>query len=158
MFQVNLEGNKVRRQLPVGDIPNDTDSRTVYVVKHMFFLCLLNCLLICLKKIYFGHKIIPFCSLGTFAQGCDSQLDRKSLHKMWECGLCQHPQIQVFRWLQGFCVCWVWEGGTSTESHRGENWLWIFDHCLKHVIVHSTVYFWQEENSWETLIFETDAE
>ncbi|XP_018546199.1 la-related protein 7 [Lates calcarifer] len=31
VVEVNLEGNKVRRQLPVGDIPNDTDSRTVYV-------------------------------------------------------------------------------------------------------------------------------
>uniref|UniRef100_A0AAQ5XNH7 La-related protein 7 n=1 Tax=Amphiprion ocellaris TaxID=80972 RepID=A0AAQ5XNH7_AMPOC len=31
LVEVNLEGNKVRRQLPVGDIPNDVDSRTVYV-------------------------------------------------------------------------------------------------------------------------------
>lgn len=34
-FQVNLEGNKVRRQLPIGDIPNNVDSRTVYVVKRV---------------------------------------------------------------------------------------------------------------------------
>ncbi|XP_026168347.1 la-related protein 7 [Mastacembelus armatus] len=31
VVEVNLEGNKVRRQLPLGDIPNDVDSRTVYV-------------------------------------------------------------------------------------------------------------------------------
>ncbi|XP_040887784.1 la-related protein 7 isoform X2 [Toxotes jaculatrix] len=31
VVEVNLEGNKVRRQLPIGDVPNDTDSRTVYV-------------------------------------------------------------------------------------------------------------------------------
>lgn len=31
VVEVNLEGNKVRRQLPIGDIPEDTDSRTVYV-------------------------------------------------------------------------------------------------------------------------------
>ncbi|XP_067435830.1 la-related protein 7 isoform X2 [Thunnus thynnus] len=31
VVEVNLEGNKVRRQLPIGDIPNDVDSRTVYV-------------------------------------------------------------------------------------------------------------------------------
>ncbi|XP_076581441.1 la-related protein 7 isoform X2 [Chaetodon auriga] len=31
MVEVNLEGNKVRRQLPIGDIPNDVDGRTVYV-------------------------------------------------------------------------------------------------------------------------------
>ncbi|KAG7496291.1 la-related protein 7 [Solea senegalensis] len=31
VVEVNLEGTKVRRQFPVGDIPNDTDSRTVYV-------------------------------------------------------------------------------------------------------------------------------
>ncbi|XP_019950924.2 la-related protein 7 isoform X2 [Paralichthys olivaceus] len=31
VVEVNLEGNKVRRQLPIGDIPDDTDSRTVYV-------------------------------------------------------------------------------------------------------------------------------
>ncbi|XP_022053728.2 la-related protein 7 [Acanthochromis polyacanthus] len=31
VVEVNLEGNKVRRQLPVGDVPNDVDSRTVYV-------------------------------------------------------------------------------------------------------------------------------
>ncbi|XP_034532456.1 la-related protein 7 isoform X2 [Notolabrus celidotus] len=29
--EVNLEGNKVRRQFPIGDIPSDVDSRTVYV-------------------------------------------------------------------------------------------------------------------------------
>lgn len=32
VFQVNLEGNKVRRQLPIGNVPSDVDSRTVYVV------------------------------------------------------------------------------------------------------------------------------
>ncbi|XP_031140918.1 la-related protein 7 isoform X1 [Sander lucioperca] len=31
VVEVNLEGNKVRRQLPIGDVPNDVDSRTVYV-------------------------------------------------------------------------------------------------------------------------------
>uniref|UniRef100_A0A665XF28 La-related protein 7 n=1 Tax=Echeneis naucrates TaxID=173247 RepID=A0A665XF28_ECHNA len=31
VVEVNLEGNKVRRQHPIGDIPNDTDNRTVYV-------------------------------------------------------------------------------------------------------------------------------
>lgn len=31
VVEVNLEGNKVRRQLPVGDVPNDVDNRTVYV-------------------------------------------------------------------------------------------------------------------------------
>ncbi|XP_062240413.1 la-related protein 7 [Platichthys flesus] len=31
VVEVNLEGNKVRRQLPIGEIPQDTDSRTVYV-------------------------------------------------------------------------------------------------------------------------------
>ncbi|XP_008324472.1 la-related protein 7 [Cynoglossus semilaevis] len=31
VVEVNLEGNKVRRQLPIGDVPKDTDSRTVYV-------------------------------------------------------------------------------------------------------------------------------
>lgn len=31
VVEVNLEGNKVRRQLPIGDIPNNVDSRTVYV-------------------------------------------------------------------------------------------------------------------------------
>ncbi|XP_023255358.1 la-related protein 7 [Seriola lalandi dorsalis] len=31
VVEVNLEGNKVRRQFPIGNIPNDTDSRTVYV-------------------------------------------------------------------------------------------------------------------------------
>ncbi|XP_028284909.1 la-related protein 7 [Parambassis ranga] len=31
VVEVNLEGNKVRRQLPLGDIPDDVDSRTVYV-------------------------------------------------------------------------------------------------------------------------------
>ncbi|XP_008292474.1 la-related protein 7 [Stegastes partitus] len=31
VVEVNLEGNKVRRQLPVGDLPVDVDSRTVYV-------------------------------------------------------------------------------------------------------------------------------
>ena len=38
LFQVNLEGNKLRRQLPIGDIPHDTDSRTVYVVKIFVFI------------------------------------------------------------------------------------------------------------------------
>lgn len=33
VFQLNLEGTKVRRQLPIGELPNDVDSRTVYVVK-----------------------------------------------------------------------------------------------------------------------------
>lgn len=43
-FQVNLEGNKLRRQHPIGDVPDNVDSRTVYVVKrvlssyfHLFF-------------------------------------------------------------------------------------------------------------------------
>lgn len=31
VVEVNLEGNKVRRQYPIGDAPTDTDSRTVYV-------------------------------------------------------------------------------------------------------------------------------
>ncbi|XP_070710703.1 la-related protein 7 [Pempheris klunzingeri] len=31
VVEVNLEGNKVRRQLPLGDTPNNVDSRTVYV-------------------------------------------------------------------------------------------------------------------------------
>ncbi|XP_061921931.1 la-related protein 7-like [Entelurus aequoreus] len=31
VVQVNLEGNKVRRQQPIGDVSNDVDSRTVYV-------------------------------------------------------------------------------------------------------------------------------
>lgn len=31
VVEVNLEGNKVRRQLPIGDVPNDVDNRTVYV-------------------------------------------------------------------------------------------------------------------------------
>nr|XP_020486086.1 la-related protein 7-like [Labrus bergylta] len=31
VVEVNLEGNKVRRQLPIGDVPNNVDSRTVYV-------------------------------------------------------------------------------------------------------------------------------
>uniref|UniRef100_A0A672J7H6 La-related protein 7 n=1 Tax=Salarias fasciatus TaxID=181472 RepID=A0A672J7H6_SALFA len=31
VVELNLEGTKVRRQLPVGDRPNDVDSRTVYV-------------------------------------------------------------------------------------------------------------------------------
>ncbi|XP_059211424.1 la-related protein 7 [Centropristis striata] len=31
VVEVNLEGNKIRRQNPLGDIPNDVDSRTVYV-------------------------------------------------------------------------------------------------------------------------------
>ncbi|KAM9836945.1 la-related protein 7 [Aulostomus maculatus] len=31
VVEVNLEGNKVRRQLPVGAVPNDVDIRTVYV-------------------------------------------------------------------------------------------------------------------------------
>uniref|UniRef100_A0A3Q0T9Q0 La-related protein 7 n=1 Tax=Amphilophus citrinellus TaxID=61819 RepID=A0A3Q0T9Q0_AMPCI len=31
IVEVNLEGTKVRRQLPVGKLPNDVDSRTVYV-------------------------------------------------------------------------------------------------------------------------------
>nr|XP_057923000.1 la-related protein 7 [Doryrhamphus excisus] len=31
VVQVNLEGDKVRRQKPIGDLPNDVDSRTVYV-------------------------------------------------------------------------------------------------------------------------------
>ncbi|XP_030578542.1 la-related protein 7 [Archocentrus centrarchus] len=31
IVEVNLEGTKVRRQLPVGQLPNDVDSRTVYV-------------------------------------------------------------------------------------------------------------------------------
>jgi len=32
LFQVNLKGDKVRRQFPIGDVPNDVDERTVYVV------------------------------------------------------------------------------------------------------------------------------
>ena len=35
LFQVNLEGNKVRRQLAIGDVPVDVDSRTVYVVRRV---------------------------------------------------------------------------------------------------------------------------
>uniref|UniRef100_UPI0037E9A1A9 la-related protein 7 n=1 Tax=Semicossyphus pulcher TaxID=241346 RepID=UPI0037E9A1A9 len=31
VVEVNLEGNKVRRQFPIGDVPNNVDSRTVYV-------------------------------------------------------------------------------------------------------------------------------
>ncbi|XP_037336366.2 la-related protein 7 [Pungitius pungitius] len=31
VVEVNLEGDKVRRQLPIGDVPNDVDARTVYV-------------------------------------------------------------------------------------------------------------------------------
>ncbi|XP_069026461.1 la-related protein 7 [Embiotoca jacksoni] len=31
VVEINLEGNKVRRQLPIGDVPNNVDSRTVYV-------------------------------------------------------------------------------------------------------------------------------
>ncbi|XP_077445722.1 la-related protein 7 isoform X2 [Stigmatopora argus] len=31
VVEVNLEGDKVRRQLPIGDAPMDVDSRTVYV-------------------------------------------------------------------------------------------------------------------------------
>ncbi|XP_029027793.1 la-related protein 7 isoform X2 [Betta splendens] len=31
VVQVNLEGNKVRRRLPISDVPSDVDSRTVYV-------------------------------------------------------------------------------------------------------------------------------
>ncbi|XP_073331071.1 la-related protein 7 [Pagrus major] len=31
VVEVNLEGNKVRRQLPIGDVPDNVDSRTVYV-------------------------------------------------------------------------------------------------------------------------------
>lgn len=31
VVEVNLEGNKIRRQHPIGDIPNDVDDRTVYV-------------------------------------------------------------------------------------------------------------------------------
>ncbi|XP_054457237.1 la-related protein 7 isoform X2 [Anoplopoma fimbria] len=31
VVEVNLEGNKVRRQFPIGDVPNDVDDRTVYV-------------------------------------------------------------------------------------------------------------------------------
>ncbi|XP_071374962.1 la-related protein 7 isoform X2 [Centroberyx affinis] len=31
IVEVNLEGNKVRRQLPIGQVPKDVDSRTVYV-------------------------------------------------------------------------------------------------------------------------------
>lgn len=35
LFQVNLEGNKVRRQNPIGDVPENVESRTVYVVKRV---------------------------------------------------------------------------------------------------------------------------
>ena len=35
LFQVNLEGNKLRRQHPIGDVPDNVDSRTVYVVKRV---------------------------------------------------------------------------------------------------------------------------
>ncbi|XP_049606772.1 uncharacterized protein [Syngnathus scovelli] len=31
VLEVNLEGDKVKRQLPIGDVPPDVDSRTVYV-------------------------------------------------------------------------------------------------------------------------------
>ncbi|XP_071782668.1 la-related protein 7 isoform X2 [Centroberyx gerrardi] len=31
IVEVNLEGNKLRRQLPIGRVPKDVDSRTVYV-------------------------------------------------------------------------------------------------------------------------------
>ncbi|XP_068611818.1 la-related protein 7 [Brachionichthys hirsutus] len=31
VVEVDLEGNKVRRQLPIGDVPKNVDSRTVYV-------------------------------------------------------------------------------------------------------------------------------
>ncbi|XP_074518187.1 la-related protein 7 [Halichoeres trimaculatus] len=31
IVEVNLEGNKVRRQFPIGEVPNDVDGRTVYV-------------------------------------------------------------------------------------------------------------------------------
>lgn len=31
VVEVNLEGNKVRRQHPIGEVPKDVDSRTVYV-------------------------------------------------------------------------------------------------------------------------------
>ncbi|CAI5668601.1 la-related protein 7 isoform X2 [Oreochromis niloticus] len=31
VVELNLEGTKVRRQLPIGELPNDVDSRTVYV-------------------------------------------------------------------------------------------------------------------------------
>uniref|UniRef100_A0A8D3C287 La-related protein 7 n=1 Tax=Scophthalmus maximus TaxID=52904 RepID=A0A8D3C287_SCOMX len=31
VVEVNLEGDKVRRQLPIGEVPNDTEGRTVYV-------------------------------------------------------------------------------------------------------------------------------
>ncbi|KAK2863226.1 hypothetical protein Q5P01_002759 [Channa striata] len=31
VVEVNLKGTKVRRQLPIGDVPEDVDSRTVYV-------------------------------------------------------------------------------------------------------------------------------
>ncbi|KAF3698000.1 La-related protein 7 La ribonucleoprotein domain family member 7 [Channa argus] len=31
VVEVNLKGTKVRRQLPIGDVPSDVDSRTVYV-------------------------------------------------------------------------------------------------------------------------------
>ncbi|CAN9509522.1 unnamed protein product [Ophioblennius macclurei] len=31
VVEINLEGTKVRRQLPVGETPNDVDTRTVYV-------------------------------------------------------------------------------------------------------------------------------
>lgn len=45
MFQLNLEGTKVRRQLPIGELPNDVDSRTVYVVKKKSSGVSLICLL-----------------------------------------------------------------------------------------------------------------
>lgn len=41
VFQLNLEGTKVRRQLPIGELPNDVDSRTVYVVKKVLW-CLFD--------------------------------------------------------------------------------------------------------------------
>lgn len=31
VVEVNLKGDKVRRQFPIGDVPNDVDERTVYV-------------------------------------------------------------------------------------------------------------------------------
>lgn len=57
LFQVNLEGDKVRRQLPIGDVPNDVDGRTVYVVKHVF----LNVISLLSLTILLDDKAIPFC-------------------------------------------------------------------------------------------------
>lgn len=57
LFQVNLEGDKVRRQLPIGDVPNDVDGRTVYVVKHVF----LNDISLLSLTILLDDKTIPFC-------------------------------------------------------------------------------------------------